>query len=142
MPTAALETIRAASKALRFVKANVDVDLVFRPVASLAQVSFIVMTDAALGIRSDNSNQDGFMVMACAHDAHIGQEAVISLIGWNSSKLPRVARISLQAEAQAGCVGVDSLDFTRALWALSMDPSLDPPCGRHDADVRQLGSGC
>ena len=46
-----------------------------------------------------------------------GKWTPISLMSWNTSKLPRVARSSLAAEIQEACIAEDEAYLVRFMWA-------------------------
>ena len=52
-----------------------------------------------------------------------GQECPYHVIDWKSSKLPRVTRSSLGAEAQATGQAEDSVDFICRFWECLKDPN-------------------
>jgi len=52
-----------------------------------------------------------------------GQECPYHVIDWKSSKLPRVTRSSLGAEAQAAGQAEDSVDFICRFWECLKDPN-------------------
>ena len=55
-----------------------------------------------------------------------GQECPYHVIDWKSSKLPRVTRSSLGAEAQAAGQAEDSVDFICRFWECLKDHRRDP----------------
>lgn len=51
-----------------------------------------------------------------------GEEHPYHVVGWRSAKLPRIARSSLSAEAQAAGQAVDAVDNLCVFWAHMMEP--------------------
>ena len=76
----------------------------------------VCMFDAAFCVRRDNSSQGGYIVMLVPESTFHGKESEYHVIDWKSSKLPRVARSSLGAEAQAAGLATDSIDFICKFW--------------------------
>ena len=74
--------------------------------------------DAAQGDRPDGGST-GVQVHGLADLSKItkGDWTPISLIGWNTSKLPRVARSSLAAEIQSMGIGEDESYLVRLMWS-------------------------
>jgi len=75
-------------------------------------------TDAAQGDRPDGGST-GVQVHGLANMFKIiaGEWTPVSLIGWNASKLPRVARSSLAAEIQSKSTGEDESYLIRLMWS-------------------------
>ena len=69
------------------------------------------MFDAAHGVRHDGSSQGGFLCLLTHKQAFEGVETPDQVLEWKSFKLPRVARSSLAAEAQAAGAAADSVEF-------------------------------
>lgn len=82
------------------------------------------MFDAAFCVRRDNSSQGGYLVMLVPESTFHGTEAEYHVLDWKSSKLPRVARSSLGAEAQAAGQATDSVDFICKFWDHIQCPNL------------------
>ena len=116
--------IAVANKALRFFKETADVPLRYGPfVKNLADVRLGVYTDAAWANRADNSSQGGFLVFAIDEDGiQNGTTKPLVVLDWASRKLRRVCRSSLSAEAQAACVAVDALEWTKIFVTLLIYP--------------------
>ena len=122
---ATIATLQAANKHLRFAKENSDVGLQYRYVGEKNEVTFIVYSDASFGCRADYSSQGGFMLAMCNADVANGKcEGYYNVIDWRSWKLPRVARSTLSAEAQAACEATDSLMYACIFWNLLWQPYL------------------
>ena len=77
------------------------------------------MFDAAFAVRRDQSSQGGFLIMLVPECTFHGEEAMVD---WRSMKLPRVARSSLAAEAQAAGQACDALDFASRFWEHMLHP--------------------
>ena len=75
-------------------------------------------TDAAQGDRIDGSSTGGYVwTMAPYRQLIEGHVTDLSLIGWSTNKLKRVARSSLSAEIQRACNTDDELSAARLLWS-------------------------
>ena len=66
------------------------------------------------------------MVAMSAHAVETGEPMPVIILDWASRKLPRVCRSSLAAEAQAGAIAVDQLEWCKVLLALIIDPHFVP----------------
>jgi hypothetical protein len=74
--------------------------------------------DAAQGDRPDGGSTGGQVHGLASYDQITnGEWTPISLIAWNTSKLPRVARSSLAAEIQSLCIGEDESYLIRLMWS-------------------------
>ena len=132
-----VSTIQEANKTLRFMKSNSDVGVRAKPIAtSMKDVRFVVMTDAAWGVRVDGTSQGGYLILAMHKDTLAGKSGSYSVIDWRSWKLPRVSRSSLSSEAQAACGGVDALEFVKTFISLCEDNRRNPMA---DLTMQQLG---
>ena len=61
--------------------------------------------------RPDGSSQGGYLVLLAPRHILETKEDVYHILDWKSSKLPRVARSSLSAEAQAAGLASDATEF-------------------------------
>lgn len=80
------------------------------------------MFDASFAIRRDGSSQGGFLLMLVPSSTFEGVESEYHLVDWRSFKLPRVARSSLSAEAQAAGQACDALEFACRFWEHLLHP--------------------
>eukprot|EP00438_Fugacium_kawagutii_P008129 Skav234370 [mRNA] locus=scaffold2071:53675:57820:- [translate_table: standard] len=122
--TATTDTLREANKTLRYAKANSDVCLHFQHIGNKDDLTMIAYCDAAFASRKDNTSQGGYLIMLTHHDVTTGTVGPYILIDWRSWKLPRVARSSLSAEAQAASETADSLMYCITFWQLIWHPTL------------------
>ena len=67
--------------------------------------------DASFGCRPDGSSQGGFLVMLAPKKILETEEDFYHILDWRSLKLPRIARSSLAAEAQAAACASDATEF-------------------------------
>ena len=67
--------------------------------------------DASVGCRADGSSQGGFIVMLAPKKILETEEDYYQILDWRSMKLPRIARSSLAAEAQAAACASDATEF-------------------------------
>ena len=89
-----------ANRLLKFAKENNDVGLTFAPLR-LSEVCIVTAFDASLGCRPDGTSQGGYLVMTVPKRILETEEDYYHILDWKSLNLPRVARSSLSAEAQA-----------------------------------------
>ena len=82
------------------------------------------MFDAAHGVRHDGSSQGGFICLLTHKEAFEGVETPYHVLDWKSMKLPRVARSSLAAEAQASGAAADNVEFIVRFWNELFNPQL------------------
>ena len=121
---ATVSTIIAANKALRFAKANSDVQLLYPPLGdNLEDIVFVAYSDAAFATRSDLSSQGGYLICASNRAILDGAACHYHLLDWRSFRLPRVARSTLSAEGQAAAEATDNLHFVVTFWRAILDGS-------------------
>ena len=118
-----VQSLQEANKLLKFAKNNSDVKLCYEPLGAVDSLRLVCQFDAAFGIRRDYSSQGGWITMLINQKAFDGQECPYHVIDWKSSKLPRVTRSSLGAEAQAAGQAEDSVDFICRFWECLKDPN-------------------
>lgn len=124
---ATVNTLQETNKLLRFAKSNSDVGIdLIKAADSLDSVAFVVMTDAAWGVRSDGGSQLGYLIFLTSKTVLDGAKVNYSLIDWRSGKATRISRSSLNSEAQGATTGVDALELVMATFALCRYPDLDP----------------
>ena len=144
VPSATTATLREANKALRFAKQHADVGLEFQHLGDKQDLTFLAHCDAAFASRHDNTSQGGYLVAITHKDVTTGKPGPYVLVDWRSWKLPRVARSSLSAEAQAASETADILMYDIIFWQLIWHPDLPindtaacqlthPPCLVTDA---------
>ena len=100
-----------ANRLLKFAKENSDVGLCFAPLGPLEQLRMITAFDASFCSRSDGSSQGGYFVMLANNSVLESGEGPYHILDWKSFRLPRVARSSLSAEAQAAGCASDATEF-------------------------------
>ena len=105
-----VKTAQEANRLLKFAKENADVGLTYAPL-DLADVRMITAFDASFGCRPDGSSQGGFVVMLAPRKILETEEGDYHILDWKSLKLPRIARSSLAAEAQAAACASDATEF-------------------------------
>ena len=121
---ATVSTLIAANKALRFAKANSDVQLLYPPLGdNLEDIVFVAYSDAAFATRSDLSSQGGYLICASNRAILDGAACHYHLLDWRSFRLPRVARSTLSAEGQAAAEATDNLHFVVTFWRAILDGS-------------------
>ena len=126
------------NKTLRFAKSLADVPLrMARVTDSLDKVCFLCFSDAAFGVRSDQSSQGGYVIVLTSPRAMAGELTDYNIVSWRSFKLARVRRSSLAAEAQAAASAVDELMMIKTMVSLMVDPRQDP---RSPATAKFLGT--
>eukprot|EP00435_Cladocopium_sp_Y103_P060878 s209_g22.t1 len=134
MTNGTVNVVQEANKLLRFSKLNSDVKLQYEYLGEVADLRLVCQFDAAFGVRRDSSSQGGWITMLIHKDAFEGQECPYHVLDWKSSKLPRVTRSSLGAEAQSAGQAADSIEFVCRYWECLKDPNaslaeiLERPC--------------
>ena len=108
---------------LKFAKLNADVALCYERICDVQDLRLVTMVDAAFGIRRDGSSQGGYLTMLTSKDVFDGTEGAYHIIDWRSSKLPRVARSSLGAEAQSASQACDNMDFVCRFYQHLLEPN-------------------
>ena len=93
----------------------------------LEEIRFGIYSDASWCTRPDGSSQGGWITFV-ATEAEIGgsKPFPLTVIDWSSRKLTRVCRSSLSAEAQTLAAAIDSLEWTKTVFALMIWPALRP----------------
>jgi len=135
MSAGLVKSITDANKLLKFAKENSDVSLRYSYLDEPQNLRLACMFDAAFCVRRDNASQGGYIVTLVPESTFHGKESEYHVIDWKSSKLPRVARSSLGAEAQAAGQAADSVDFICKFWDhlwypnLTLEQLLHRPCG-------------
>ena len=120
--TGNVETLNEANRLLRFSKANSDVSLEYKAICPLEDLRLVCSFDAAFGVRRDGASQGGYITMLVPKGVFEGEEHPYHVVDWRSAKLPRIARSSLSAEAQAAGQAVDAVDHLCVHWAHILDP--------------------
>eukprot|EP00435_Cladocopium_sp_Y103_P034778 s202_g9.t1 len=108
---------------LRALKLNSDVKLQYEWLGDVADLRLVCQFGAAFGVRRDSSSQAGRITMLIHKDAFSGRECPYHVLDWKSSKLPRVTRSSLGAEAQSAGQAADSVEFVCRYWEYLKDPN-------------------
>lgn len=122
--TATTATLREANKILRFAKHNSDASLQFQHLGQREDITFTAYCDAAFACRHDNTSQGGYLIMMTNKSIKDGKAVPYCLVDWRSWKLPRVARSSLSAEAQAASETADAMMYNITFWQLIWHPTL------------------
>ena len=122
LSTGNVETINEANRLLRFAKSNADVSLEYGAICPLEDLRLVCSFDAAFGVRRDGASQGGYITMLVPKGVFSGEEHPYHVVDWRSAKLPRIARSSLSAEAQAAGQAVDAVDHLCVFWSHILDP--------------------
>ena len=117
-------TATESNRTLRFAKENADVGLIYKPLCDVSKLRLVAMFDASFNARPDGSSQGGYMVILVPDEALTNVESWFHVLDWRSLKLPRVARSSLAAEAQAAAQAADSVDYVCRFWECLCSPGL------------------
>ena len=135
-----LRAIIEANQLLKFAKTNMDLRLRYEPleVQSLDEVRLCIMFDAAHGVREDHAPQGGYLAFLTT-DQVFKTESTYHIIDWRSFKLPRVARSSLSAEAQACGQSADMAEYICRFWSCILRP---PECLRDRMDEPSTLAPC
>ena len=116
-----------ANALLKFAKEHADVTLKYEPFESvnnhtdLSKIRLVVMFDASHAAREDHTSQQGHLAILVVEEV-FEQETPYHVVDWRSYKLPRVARSSLSAEAQAAGGASDSPEYICRFWSIIFDP--------------------
>ena len=79
------------------------------------------MFDASHAAREDYTSQGGHLAILVPEEV-FEKETPYHVVDWRSYKLPRVARSSLSAEAQAAGGASDSAEYICRFWSIIFDP--------------------
>ena len=111
------------NKALRFGKSAAEVKLQMTKVTdSIDNLCFLAFSDAAFGVRADGSSQGGYFILMTDKAALEGELVKYNVLSWRSSKLTRVCRSSLAAEAQSLAAAMDEMMLIRTIISLMLFP--------------------
>ena len=122
MSSGTVETLNDANRLLRFAKSNSDVSLEYKAICPVADLRLVCSFDAAFGVRKDGASQGGYITMLVPKGVFEGEEHPYHVVDWRSAKLPRIARSSLSAEAQAAGQAVDAVDHLCVFWNHLLEP--------------------
>ena len=109
---------------LKFAKEQADVTLKYEPFESvsnhsdLSKIRLVVMFDAS---HAALHSQGGHLAILVPEEV-FEKETPYHVVDWRSYKLPRVARSSLSAEAQAAGGASDSAEYICRFWSIIFDP--------------------
>ena len=119
-----LRAIFEANLLLKFAKQNLDLRLRYVPlkINSLDDLRLCIMFDAAHGVREDHTSQGGYLAFLTT-DEIFQTETDYHVLEWRSFKLPRVARSSLSAEAQACGQSADIAEYIARFWSCLRRPT-------------------
>jgi len=119
-----LRAIIEANQLLKFAKQNLDLRLRYVPlkINSLSDLRLCIMFDAAHGVREDHTSQGGYLAFLTT-DEIFQTETDYHVLEWRSFKLPRVARSSLSAEAQACDQSADIAEYIARFWSCLRRPT-------------------
>ena len=125
--SATVAELLEVNKTLRYAKETSDIHLIIRSHGHLDEIRFGIYSDASWSTRPDGSSQGGWITFI-ATEAEIGGDKPfpLTVIDWSSRKLTRICRSSLSAEAQTLAAAIDSLEWTKTVFALMIWPALRP----------------
>jgi hypothetical protein len=115
---ATLKTLKEANDLIKVTKLNNEpITIHHHNYVGWKELCSINWCDAAQGDRPDGGSTGG-QVHGLADYTKItqGEWTKVSLVSWNTSKLPRVARSSLAAEIQSMSIGEDESFLIRLMW--------------------------
>ena len=118
-----VKSIQDANRLLKFAKLNSDVFLCYEHLCGLEDLRLVIMVDAVFGIRRDGSCQGGYLIILVPKITFDGIEGPYHEIDWQSTKLPRVARSNLGAEAQSASQACDNMDFVCRYYQHLLEPN-------------------
>ena len=110
--------VEQINKLVREIRAcrNIGVQVANLGTMDTKQAVFVAWSDASLANRIDGSSTGGFLVGIMHPMAVLNGFGKVNAVAWRSFKLPRVARSSLSAEAQALSLCEQELMFARLAW--------------------------
>ena len=123
-----VQDLLTANKVLRFAKEVVQnyVLTLRKHGSSLADLQFGAYTDASWSVRPDGSSQGGYLLfVASANELASEKPMALTILDWQSRKLPRMCRSSLSAESQASSAAVDELEWLKVFAAAMVDPFIN-----------------
>jgi len=118
-----MKSVQDTNRLLKFAKLNSDVSLCYERLYGLEDLRLVTMVDAAFSIRRDGLSQGGYLIMLIPKTTFDGVEGPYHVIDWCSSKLPRVARSNLGAEAQSASQVCDNMDFVCRYYQHLLEPN-------------------
>ena len=111
---AKVSTINERNKALRFYKQTKDVGLSYKKIVDeVKDITIVGFSDAAWGVREDGASQGGFLIVWAHKRVMDGHPTEMVILDWQSSKLRRIARSSLAAEAQAAATCAEAIEWNK-----------------------------
>ena len=116
--TGLVKCIQDANRLLKFAKLNSHLALNYEYLGPVGELRLVTMFDAAFCVRRDSASQGGYITMLVNEKALRGEESSYHVLDWKSSKLPRVTRSSLGAEAQAAGQAAESVEFIARFWEI------------------------
>ena len=122
---ATLKTLKEANDLIKVTKLQDNqITIHNHNYAAWNELCSINWCDAAQGDRPDGGSTGGQVHgLAIKTEVTNGEWTPVSLIGWSTSKLPRVARSSLAAEIQSMCIGEDESYLIRLMWGEINSPN-------------------
>ena len=122
--TGLVKYIQDANRLLKFAKLNSDMSLNYEYLGPVGELRLVTMFDAAFCVRRDSASQGGYITILVNEKALRGEESKYHVLDWKSSKLPRVTRSSLGAEAQAAGQAAESVEFIARFWEILFKPNI------------------
>ena len=110
--------IPAVNKLVREIlsKSSISVGIQQLGPCDPSELSLVCWSDAALANRPNLGSTGGYVIGFMTNTSILQRTGKVNLASWRSSKLSRVARSSLAAEAQALSDAEQELMFTRLQW--------------------------
>ena len=119
--SATVADTRGANKLIRLYRQHAHVPIRVSPIP-LDDLTFVGLGDCGWGVRRDGSSQGGSLIIAADKRSLDGFEATSTMVDWKIYKCNRVVRNSLAGEIQAYVETLDMLEFTKAFYALFLNP--------------------
>ena len=116
--TATLKNIREANDLVKYLKQQEFAIIIHsHNYVPWYDIGCVTWSDAAQGDRPDGKSTGGYVTcLGETSTALKGFWTDMSLVSWNTSKLPRVAKSSLAAEVQEACIAEDEAYLIRFIW--------------------------
>ena len=127
LATGEVSCVEQINKLVREIRGSRHVGVQVNNLGSLdpKQAVFVAWSDASLANRLDGSSTGGLLVGIMHPMSVLNGTGKVNAVAWRSFRLPRVARSSLSAEAQALSHCEQELMFARLAWFEMTGGSVD-----------------
>ena len=116
IPTATVDTLLEANRALHEAKSNHDVEIQVQPIAA-RDVRFLAFCDASFASKRTPDSHAGSVILTAHRDISRNQTCAVSPICWSSKKIQKVVTSTLAAETVSMGSMLDQLSWLKLYWA-------------------------